>query len=61
MAKKKKKEEEYKFRLNIDTSEKPHIHAGWICPNCKTIYSPYVKECSKCVIETFTWVHEKGK
>jgi hypothetical protein len=21
---------------------------GWICPKCRSVYSPYVKECEKC-------------
>ena len=21
---------------------------GWQCPICKTVYSPYIKECAKC-------------
>lgn len=56
---KKKKEKEYNFRLNIDTEEKPKIHVGWLCPICKAVYSPYVRKCDGCIVNTHTWVHEE--
>ncbi len=28
--------------------EMPLSNNGWLCPKCKSVYAPFVRECAKC-------------
>lgn len=32
-------------------SKEKETTQGWQCPICKTVYSPEIKECPKCVVK----------